>query len=84
MSTTGLRACETMWYKLGKNKRSSIKNKGGSLTCYFDEKRILKLVRLSSCQYVSTIPEKKNCMLQTFEKPTFCQGSYEENDGPSI
>ena len=26
MNTTGLRACETMCYKLGKNKRSSIKN----------------------------------------------------------
>ena len=26
MSTTGLRACETMWFKLGKNSRSSIEN----------------------------------------------------------
>ena len=26
MNTTGLRACETMCYKLGKNKKSSIKN----------------------------------------------------------
>ena len=26
MNTTGLRACETMCYKLGKTKRSSIKN----------------------------------------------------------
>ena len=26
MNTTGLRACETMCYKWGKNKRSSIKN----------------------------------------------------------
>ena len=30
-----------------------------SLTCYFDEKRILEHFRLSSCQYVSTIPEKR-------------------------
>ena len=44
---------------------------GGSLTCYFDEKHILKLFSLSSCQYVSTIPEKINCMLLTFEKWTF-------------
>ena len=29
---------------------------------------------LSSCQYVSTIPEKKNCMLPTFQKSTFCEG----------
>ena len=28
-------------------------------TCYFDGKRILKRFPLSSCQYVSTIPEKK-------------------------
>ena len=26
MSTTVLRACETMWFKLGKNYKSSIKN----------------------------------------------------------
>ena len=32
-----------------------------SLTCYFDEKHILKLSPLSSCQYVSTIPEKTAC-----------------------
>ena len=45
---------------------------------------ILKLFPLSSCQYVSTIPEKKNCMLPTFEKSTFCKGLCRENDGPSI
>ena len=44
--------------------------------CYFDEKHILK--------HVSTIPEKKNCMLPTFEKSTFCKSLYGENDGPSI
>ena len=38
--------------------------KRGSLTCDFDEKHILKLFSLSSCQYVSTIPEKN----LTFEK----------------
>ena len=31
---------------------------GGSLIWYSDEKHILKLCPLSSCQYVSTIPEK--------------------------
>ena len=55
----------------------------GSLTCYFDEKHILKLFPLSPCQYVSTIPEK-NCMLPTFEKSTFCRGFYRENDGPPL
>ena len=39
---------------------------------------------LSSCQYVSTIPEKKNCILPTFEKSTFRKGLYRENDGASI
>ena len=27
---------------------------------------------------------KKNCVLTTFEKSTFCRGFYEENDRPSI
>ena len=40
---------------------------GGSLTCSFNGKHILKLIPLGSCQYVSTIPEK-NCMLPTFKK----------------
>ena len=44
-----------------------------SLTCYFDEKHILKLSPLSSCQYVSTIPEK-NCILSTSQKCTFYKG----------
>ena len=59
---------------------------GGSLNCYCDEKHILKLFSMSSCQYVSTIPEKKNtnCMLPTFQKWTLCKGLYGENDGPSI
>ena len=57
---------------------------GGPLTCYFDEKHILKLCPLSSSQYVSTIPGKKNCMLPTSEKSTFCKGLYSENDGLSI
>ena len=39
---------------------------------------------LSSCQCVSTVLEKKNCMLPTFEKLTFCKGLYGENDGLSI
>ena len=34
-------------------------------------RNILKLFPLSFCQYVSTIPEKKNCMLPAFEKSTF-------------
>ena len=38
---------------------------------------------LSSCQYLSTIPEK-NCMLPTFEKLTLCRGLCGENDRPSI
>ena len=61
MSTTRLRACETMWYKINwvKIKGAQSKIKEASLTCYFDEKLILKLFPLSSCQYVSTIPEKK-------------------------
>ena len=29
------------------------------MTCYFEEKHVLKLFFLSSCQYVITIPEKK-------------------------
>ena len=29
-----------------------------SLVCYFDVKHILNLFPLSSCQYVSTVPEK--------------------------
>ena len=58
-------------------------DKGRSLTCYFDEKHILKLFPLSSCQYVRTVPEK-HCMLPTFEKSTFCKGLYGENDGLSI
>ena len=36
----------------------SIQIQGGSLTCYFDEKHILKLFLLSSCQYVSIISGK--------------------------
>ena len=51
--------------------------------CYFDKKHILKLFPLSSCQYLSTIPEK-NCMLLTFQKWTFCKDLYGENDGPSM
>ena len=34
---------------------------GGSLICYFDKKHIFKLFVLSSCQYVSAIPEKIAC-----------------------
>ena len=42
---------------------TDITDYGGSLTCYFDEKNILKLFPGgSSCQYASTIPEK-NCTL---------------------
>ena len=55
---------------------------GGSLISYFDEKYILKLFPLSSCQHVSIIPE--NCMLPIFQKWTFCKGLYGLNDGPSI
>ena len=53
------------------------------LMCYFDKKHILKLFPLSSCQYVSTIPEK-HCMLPTFQKWRFCKSLYGENDGPPI
>ena len=35
---------------------------------------------MSSCQYVSTIPEKK--LHVTFQKLTVCEGLYVENDGP--
>ena len=48
-----------------------------------DEKHILKLFPLSSCQYMRTVPEK-NCMIQIFQKLAFCKGLYCENDGPSI
>ena len=33
MSTTRLRACETMWFKLGKNSRSSIENQLAQSNC---------------------------------------------------
>ena len=52
-------------------------------TFYFDEKHILKLFPPTFCQYVSTIPGKKNCILLTFIKHTFCKDLYRENDGPS-
>ena len=44
---------------------------GSSLICYFDDKHILKLSPLSSCQYVSTIPEKKTACYQLFKNGHF-------------
>ena len=44
---------------------------GGSLTCYFDEKRILEHFHLSSCQYVSTIPEKKTACYRPLKNRHF-------------
>ena len=41
--------------------RGEQRPQGGSLPCYFNEKHILKLFTLSSCQYVSTIPKKTAC-----------------------
>ena len=41
--------------------------------CYFDKKHILKLFPLSSCQYLSTIPEKK-LHVTDFSKMDVLQG----------
>ena len=45
--------------------------KGGSPTCYFHEKHILKLFPLSSCQYVNTIPEKKTACYRPLKNRHF-------------
>ena len=42
-----------------------------SLACYFDEKHILKLFPLSSCQYVSTIPGKKTASYRPLKNRHF-------------
>ena len=42
-----------------------------SLICYFDEKHVLKLFPLSSCQYVRTIPEKKPACYRPFKNGHF-------------
>ena len=55
-----------------------------SVICYFYEKHVLRLFLPSSSQYVSTIPEEKNCRLLTFQNWTVCKGLYGENDGPSV
>ena len=44
---------------------------GGSLIYYFNEKHILKLFPLSSCQYVGTIPEKKTAGYRPFRNGHF-------------
>ena len=41
------------------------------LSCYFDEKHILKFFPLSSCQYVSTIPGKKTACYRPFKNGHF-------------
>ena len=43
------------------NNQVFMAHQGGSLSCYFDEKYIIKLVPLNSCQYVSTFPKKIAC-----------------------
>ena len=45
----------------------------GSPICYFCEKRILKLLSLSSCQYVSTIPGKKTACYRPFKNEHFLE-----------
>ena len=62
----------------GSKKPMSDRVKEVPLFATFDEKHILKLFPLSSCQNVNTIPEK-NCLLPTSQKWTFCKGLCGEN-----